>query len=154
LTNKQFKIEAIFKPVDLFDDRFEPKMINLKGETREEQIKQIITLEIKKQIIQFFKKFDIDVSENDIKIQEITSEIVQKLKNVYKTKEIALNNATKLNVDINNKKHNIKAKTTFEIINFSDTYVSNIIDLSKLKLDPIDINYDVSFSNNKEYEAK
>ena len=154
LTNNEFKIEAIFKPVDLFDDRFEPKMINLKGETREEQIKQIITLEIKKQIIQFFKKFDIDISENDIKIQEITSEIVQKLKNVYKTKEIALNNATKLNVDINNKTHNIKAKTTFEIINFSDTYVSNIIDLSKLKLDPIDINYDVSFSDKKEYQAK
>ncbi|MGC7159187.1 Mbov_0399 family ICE element protein, partial [Metamycoplasma hominis] len=37
LTNNEFKIEAIFKPVDLFDDRFEPKMINLKGETREEQ---------------------------------------------------------------------------------------------------------------------
>ena len=151
LTGSSIFASTNFKSSSLFDD-FEPNQINLKGEIRDEQIKNLIINQIKNQILNYLKTKNMALNESLLSIPEINESILNLLRNVYLNNDNALKNVVKFKVLYKDGKTN--EELTFEVINFANSYVSKPIDLSKINLDLYDINFDVSYNNKEEYEKK
>lgn len=151
LTGSSIFASTNFKPSSLFDD-FEPNQINLKGEIRDEQIKNLIINQIKNQILNYLKTKNMALNESLLSIPEINESMLNLLRNVYLNNDNALKNVVKFKVLYKDGKTN--EELIFEVINFANSYVSKPIDLSKINLDLYDINFDVSYNNKEEYEKK
>lgn len=151
LTASSIFASTNFRPSTLFDD-FESNQINLKGEIRDEQIKNLIIKQIKNQILNYLKTKNMVFNESLLSIPEINESMLNLLRNVYLNNDNALKNVVKFKVLYKNGKNN--EELTFEVINFANSYVSKPIDLSKINLDLYDINFDVSYNNKEEYEKK
>lgn len=151
LTASSIFASTNFRPSSLFDD-FEPNQINLKGEIRDEQIKNLIINKIKNQILNYLKTKNMTLNESLLSIPEINESMLNLLRNVYLNNDNALKNVVKFKVLYKDGKNN--EELTFEVINFANSYVSKPIDLSKINLDLYDINFDVSYNTKEEYEKK
>lgn len=151
LTASSIFASTNFRPSSLFDD-FESNQINLKGEIRDEQIKNLIINQIKNQILNYLKTKNMVFNESLLSIPEINESMLNLLRNVYLNNDNALKNVVKFKVLYKDGKNN--EELTFEIINFANSYVSKPIDLSKINLDLYDINFDVSYNTKEEYEKK
>ena len=151
LTSSSISMDTDFRPSSLFDD-FDPNKINLKGEIRNEKIKNLIIEQIKNQISNYLKSKNMIFNESLLNIPKLNESILNLLRNVYLTNDNALKNIVKLKVLYKN--NEILEELTFEVINFANSYVSKPIDLSKINLSLYDINFDVSNNSKEEYEKK
>ncbi|AZZ65657.1 hypothetical protein DMC14_002585 [Metamycoplasma phocicerebrale] len=146
LQNSQITLNANFFSSKLFD-ALEIKDINLMGENREEEIIKIIKNEIVKQITNYLKSINIPFSKDEIIIENFSNKI-DILKTIFINMEEAIKNLTKIKVTVQNQ------QLVFKVINFANSIITQPIDLSKINLNLIDINFDASFKSEQEYKIK
>ncbi|MDC8921965.1 hypothetical protein PR257_02960, partial [Metamycoplasma hyosynoviae] len=152
LTNDLLKLKTNFdlNKVNKLE-KFIPQLINLNGLTNNELIKKHLILEIIEQIKNEIRQYgNLTFSESDFEILDLESKY-EDLAKIYATREEAIENRTFLKVKITNK--NISEDIfNFEIINVAQINIDQIIDLSNLKLNKFDINKEINYSTEEEYE--
>ncbi|AWX69560.1 Mbov_0399 family ICE element protein [[Mycoplasma] anseris] len=149
-----------------FFDEFKPEAINLENEIDAEQIQ----IQLKSNILTQLNKFGanktqwIDKNGNyypfngnhlsfeisDFEITNFNDETLQALIKVFNNKELALNNAIDIEIQMNEAKYGEEVKTKFKVYNYSPAPVSQLIDLSKFVFQIYDVDTPVIYENEEE----
>ena len=160
----------IFNSLGGFFDGLKKEDINLKNELNKQKIVDLIKSNIFKQLIEFGNsKLDwrdefgnkysywgnkINFIEGDFSSDNLTNENIEKLAKVYNDIKEAKDNGVDVKITMLDTKFGKNISTTFKVYNYSPAPVTNIIDLDKLKFNDFDINYDVSYDDNEQYQQK
>ena len=160
----------IFNSLGGFFDGLKKENINLKNELNKEKVIDLIKNNIFKQLIEFGKsKLDwrdefgnkypywgnaINFIESDFAIDNLTNENIEKLLKVYNNVKEAKENGVDVKITMLDTKFGKNISTTFKVYNYSPAPISKTIDLNKLEFNDFDINYDVSYDDNEQYQQK